>query len=208
MPDKYCSRCNNWLDPSEFGSNKSNKDGLQHWCKLCKNGYQRKHRKYNPEKEKEYQDRFYQRHPEKAKAQKERWKAHGKEWNRSHLDHRNDYLSQHRKENPEMYQQYRQNYRANKNNVPGEFTAEQFERVKEIFDYCCASCGQHESECGTLAADHVIPLTPRDGQIQGTNSIENIQPLCRSCNSSKTNTHQDFRKRGFFKQLFPQIKLF
>lgn len=48
----------------------------------------------------------------------------------------------------------------------------------------CLSCGATEHIC----IDHVIPLVKG-----GENTIENMQPLCRSCNSSKGTKANDYR---------------
>jgi 5-methylcytosine-specific restriction endonuclease McrA len=39
-----------------------------------------------------------------------------------------------------------------------------------------------------LTEDHVVPLS-----LGGSNDIDNIQPLCKSCNSSKRGRHIDYR---------------
>ena len=58
----------------------------------------------------------------------------------------------------------------------GKITAKEWaEKLKE-FDYCCSNCGIDED----IEMDHIIPLSKC-----GEHSIENIQPLCRSCNASK-----------------------
>lgn len=52
-------------------------------------------------------------------------------------------------------------------------------------------CGSRCLKCGStdrLEADHVLPVT-----LGGLNSVENYQPLCRSCNASKSDTHVDYR---------------
>ena len=42
--------------------------------------------------------------------------------------------------------------------------------------------------CGPAAeADHVLPLQPRPGDPQGSDSIENLRPISRRCNGSKSN---------------------
>jgi len=220
MSEKYCSQCKQWLSYSAFGKNRSTKDGYQYWCKLCKNTYQqenitpeqrqkyrqnsptpteyyRQWRKQRGKKYLEYRKQYRKSNPEKTKYR-----------NTNFREHHPKYAAQYRKNNPEKHQQYRQNYKARKLNTPGEFTDKQFERVKQLFNYCCARCGKHESECGILTIDHVLPLSPRTGTPQGQNDIINIQPLCKSCNSTKSNRHEDYRKRGFFKKLFEQLDLF
>ena len=49
----------------------------------------------------------------------------------------------------------------------------------------CLACGRGDLP---LTVDHVIPLSKG-----GLNTIDNIQPLCRSCNSSKGANEVDYR---------------
>lgn len=54
--------------------------------------------------------------------------------------------------------------------------------IKEKHDYKCAICEVRETVENPLTVDHIIPITR-----QGGNNKENIQPLCKSCNSRKGN---------------------
>jgi len=36
---KFCTKCKIKKELSEFGKNKSTKDGLTHWCRKCVNKY-------------------------------------------------------------------------------------------------------------------------------------------------------------------------
>lgn len=61
----------------------------------------------------------------------------------------------------------------------GFFTKEEWENLLRKNAYTCLSCGRHKDEI-LIVADHIVPLSRG-----GSNTIENIQPLCRSCNAHK-----------------------
>jgi 5-methylcytosine-specific restriction endonuclease McrA len=66
----------------------------------------------------------------------------------------------------------------------GRHTKEQWEALKQEFANRCVWCGRYVSH---LTKDHIIPLYQG-----GSDGIENIQPLCRQCNSSKTAAQTDW----------------
>ena len=53
----------------------------------------------------------------------------------------------------------------------------------EFFDYKCIKCGDYD-----VIKDHIIPLYKG-----GLDGINNIQPLCKRCNSAKGNDSTDYR---------------
>jgi len=57
---------------------------------------------------------------------------------------------------------------------------EEFVELCTILDFRCQGCGRQFASASELTEDHVIPLSRG-----GNDDIENIQPLCKSCNSSK-----------------------
>ena len=69
----------------------------------------------------------------------------------------------------------------------GMFTLEQWEELKQRYKYTCLACGKKEPNI-TLTVDHIIPLSKN-----GTSDINNIQPLCSSCNKSKKDRIIDYR---------------
>lgn len=63
-------------------------------------------------------------------------------------------------------------------------TPQEWNEMLLFFDYKCVKCG---SDDGVLK-DHIIPL-----RFNGLDGINNIQPLCKSCNSGKGNERVDYR---------------
>ncbi|WP_158012959.1 HNH endonuclease [Streptomyces sp. Root369] len=89
------------------------------------------------------------------------------------------------KDNPEANRARRARYRARKLTAPGGgVSLAEWITLRDSYG-CCVSCLRTD---GPLEPDHVLPLA-----LGGRDHIDNIQPLCRSCNASKKDRHIDYR---------------
>ena len=61
----------------------------------------------------------------------------------------------------------------------GSHTLSEWQKLKEKYNYLCLCCKKQEPFI-KLTEDHIVPLS-----LGGTDYIENIQPLCLSCNDRK-----------------------
>lgn len=85
----------------------------------------------------------------------------------------------HGKSKTPEYRSMYQNIRRSRKKSNGFYTLKEWELLKKQYGYICPSCKRKEPEI-VLGGDHIIPLSKG-----GSNFIENIQPLCKSCNSKK-----------------------
>ena len=76
---------------------------------------------------------------------------------------------------------YMKERRARELGAGGSHTFTEWQTLKVQYNWTCPCCHKSEPEI-KLSEDHIIPLSKG-----GSNNIENIQPLCRSCNSKKYN---------------------
>lgn len=94
-----------------------------------------------------------------------------------------EYLAKQRKEynkkNSEKVKMWDKQKRTKRLGAIGSHTLKQWQDLKELYNYTCPDCGKCEPEI-KLTEDHIQPLIK-----SGTSYIDNIQPLCRSCNSKK-----------------------
>lgn len=147
------------------GKNKINYSRSDIECDICLNKNKTKSKEYYPNNKKKIQ----------AGQRRSVHKNHQK-----YLDIKKKYYRSHK----EKYEQWMTERRGRVLGVDGKFTRKEW---KELLDYCGNKC----LKCGTtirLEADHVIPIS-----IGGNNSIDNIQPLCRSCNAQKHVDVVDYR---------------
>ena len=89
------------------------------------------------------------------------------------------YRQEWRKTHTEVYRKHKHDYRAKKALNGGAYTVDEWNAIKQQYKYTCPCCGKKEPEI-KLTIDHIIPIFHG-----GTNNKENLQPLCKSCNSSK-----------------------
>lgn len=85
----------------------------------------------------------------------------------------------------EKYKYKSRKRRLLKYNNGGKHSYSEFENLCSNFNGLCVRCFKKSK----LTADHIVPLSRG-----GSDSIENIQPLCQSCNSYKSNKFvRDYR---------------
>lgn len=109
-------------------------------------------------------------------------------------EQRREYYLRHKKQIAEYMRKYtqtdrgrslgrhrNQHRRARKRDAEGDgVTPEEFERIVKNQHNKCNMCGRRFCKSRPATMDHVVPLSKN-----GAHSSDNIQALCRSCNSSK-----------------------
>jgi 5-methylcytosine-specific restriction endonuclease McrA len=190
---KKCTICRELKERNEFYKNKSRKDGYSNVCIKCHKACAKISRGKNRDTKREADKKYRQDHPEKYRAYRLKWKQNNLEkakecalnWWRNNKERSNHNLKEWRKNHPEKYLVQIGIRRVREIGAPGSFTAKEWRGLCDKYGNKCLRCGRTDVK---LTVDHVIPLSKG-----GTNYINNIQPLCGSCNSSKLNKTIDYR---------------
>lgn len=184
------------------------------------------HRAQNRERMRRYRER----HPERVKASRKKWHASHKdyassynrqdrvrqkkrEWNLAHPGYNREYERKNRdrirflsrqwaKRNLDKIRVRCQLRRAVKRKSEGSYTLLEWQVLCRKYDFRCLACGKREPDI-KLTVDHIIPLN-----LGGSNYIDNLQPLCLQCNSTKGAQFIDYRPEVTKREQYEQLTFF
>lgn len=169
-------------------------------CVLCAKVSNREFRNENRKHNRDW----WARNPERVKRSEKEWRENNADYHKKWLENNPDYhknwraenpgfreqwatkhpnhLREWHKRNPEKAKEYTHRRRALIAAVPS--SPYNFPAICELYDNRCLACGEQLP----LTIDHVIPIS-----LGGPDTPDNIQPLCKSCNSSKGARYIDYR---------------
>lgn len=186
--EKQCVVCG-----SSFKAHKRTTCSLKCYYILNRDAFKKRYTE-NKDKHIEGLKRFKDRNPDYFKEYNKKYRAENKERLNAAARERSRKeenkvkkairSKEYKKNNPDKVAEQRHLRRARLWKANGSHTPKEWEDLKEKYGNICLCCREKKP----LTVDHVIPLSKG-----GTNDIENIQPLCVSCNSRKGTKIIDYR---------------
>lgn len=189
---KKCTKCKKEKKLNEFYffNKKIDNKRLRTICKYCQYSLNRIFHKRNPDFHTEYMRKWRKENPDKTKEilkkykSSEKYKNYMKKWyekryekwyekNRMKVCERNRQWRQNNKEKWSLINRAQRHRRRALGKINYQ---EWLKKIKDCGNMClfCKAMGK-------LTIDHIIPVSKG-----GTNSIDNLQPLCLSCNIKKS----------------------
>ena len=174
---KSCIDCKLEKPLDDYYNQHNRQDGKMSRCKPCTRIKNEQYRKAKPEA-----------HNARGKA----WRLNNpdkharscKNWAENNRDKMVDNTRRWQRKNPEETVAYAKSYRARKMGAEGSHSSEQWKHCVMEYDMKCILCHKPgtylPNQPDTLTEDHVVALS--NG---GSDYIDNIQPMCGSCNSQK-----------------------
>jgi 5-methylcytosine-specific restriction endonuclease McrA len=185
---KHCGQCGSTKARIEFYRAAYCGDGLATSCKLCAKSYASEWAKANAERNRANTARWIKANPEMRKDAVAKWRQ-------ANADKLKADFIKWRNANPDRSLAISVRHTIRRRNAKaasgGSFTARQWRALVDEFGSRCVCCGIMPPK---LSVDHVVPLMRG-----GSNLIENIQPLCLSCNRAKNVNATDYRDTPFMR---------
>lgn len=164
---KFCGKCSQTLPLASFSVDNGRKDGRSNYCKTCRQAISREYLEKNRDKVLRIKAKHRKLHAEKIKQ----YNAEYRSRNRKRAA---ENARRWAKSNPEKRAKIKTAYRARKHSETFYILDREIKHLKAS---PCAVCGSQ----GPVDIDHIVPLSKG-----GRHSVGNLQPLCRSCNTSKS----------------------
>ena len=195
---KRCQKCKEIKALSDFSKKKSTWDGLRSTCKVCdkadhdryrnnpsnrqlESEYKRNYKAQRRQEVSDYNKKYRQENPYIVKAARRNWHLRNREAQNAESRER---MKEWIKENPEKHRTNQRRRRAREFGAEGSHTHEEWQMLQGFFEGICPCCGKEAK----LTLDHIIPLN-----LGGTHYLDNLQGLCKQCNSSKQDRAIDYR---------------
>lgn len=178
--EKMCSRCKAVFPIEAFALLNAETGKRRGACPDCHNASTHEYKLAHPEIVKAQRDDYYARNRAAIVERQRRFR----------VDNPEAYRAIHRKwkaRNTAAVNAATHRRRARIRGAIGSWTAAEWEALKAECDHRCLMCGLPEPEI-VLTVDHIVPVS-----LGGTNTIDNLQPLCRPCNSKKHQKVIDLR---------------
>ena len=178
---KFCTACKQHRPLSEFYKNNSSKSGFQHYCKSCVKKYRIRYERENREAINKRAKKPNKKYRETKKNYKNIQSKNHEIYREKNKEALKSYNRKWKKENKEKVANQAHRRRARKINASanGNFTEKQWKAlIKKTGNKCL--CCEKSGDAIKLTIDHIVPISKG-----GENNIDNIQPLCLSCNASK-----------------------
>lgn len=193
MQTKTCSNPNcKQINPQpieNFHRDKRKKDGLRSRCKSCELEAAKRYRDAHKEERALKQREYYEKHGDIQRRASNNWKRENTErtkeymrkWYEENKEDRRAYNKEYAEENHDGVLERSRKRRAIRYGQNDFFTEEEFFVKFEQLGKKCFYCGKGLTN-DTVTRDHYIPLVKG-----GSDTIENIVPCCKNCNSRKRN---------------------
>lgn len=171
---KVCSRCGIEKDTSAFGKHSGNKDGLQYWCKECKQQYEQEKSNRNRDEYLAVRKDYYYAHKEEINAKrKERYN--------------ND--SSYKAKQQEANKKSREKYLPKRHTVEKRYRDKVRDYILDELTKPCLKCG--ETRVWLIQFHHINP-EEKLLQIHAAKTIESAKEEAKKCVCLCSNCHNEY----------------